>query len=187
METLITLPAWALALMIFSLRVVDVSLGTMRTLMVVQGRVPYAVAMGFVEVLLWTTAISQVITNIGQYPLLAVAYAGGFATGNAVGITLERFLAFGTSAARIITSKGASVAARISTMAHVVTSITGSGSNGQVTLLYVTCERRILRDMITQAQAIDPHLFYVIERFSETSRLAPILQPTGWRAVLKKK
>ena len=89
------MPIWLLALMIFFLRVIDVTMGTFRTLSVVQGHVKLSVVLGFLEVFIWIFAISQVITRIGEHPLLAFAFAGGFAAGNAVGITLERRIGLG--------------------------------------------------------------------------------------------
>src|SRR3989304_8159894 len=59
-----TLPIWFLAGLIFSLRIFDVSLSTMRTISVVTGRIRFSVFLGFVEILVWVTAISQVI--LGQ-------------------------------------------------------------------------------------------------------------------------
>lgn len=187
MEIIDTFPIWTLAAVIFGLRVVDVSLGTVRTLSVVQGWVPLAMALGFTEILVWVTAISHVITNISQHPYLPFAYAGGFAVGNAVGITLERRLALGNVAVRLITEYGEQVTKALGDLSHVVTSINGTGSHGPVQLLYITCQRRNLAKLIATARNIDTALFYVVERFAETSRLAPLPQPTGWRAVLKKK
>ena len=94
MDTLFVtdLPAWALAGTIFLLRIIDVSLGTMRTITVVNGRLRLSVALGFFEVLVWVTAVSQVILRLRDHPILVLAYAAGFAAGNAVGILLERKL-----------------------------------------------------------------------------------------------
>ena len=90
MELFESVPVWILAGLIFSFRVIDVSLGTVRTLMTVQGRIGTAFMLGFIEICIWTMAIAQVITNVADHPLLVVAYAGGFASGNALGIVVER-------------------------------------------------------------------------------------------------
>jgi hypothetical protein len=42
-------PIWAVAVVIFLLRVADVALGTMRTICVVQGKLVISVVLGFVE------------------------------------------------------------------------------------------------------------------------------------------
>ena len=63
MECIATVPIWLLAVIIFLLRTVDVSMGTVRTLAIVEGRLVASTALGFFEVLVWIVAISQVITR----------------------------------------------------------------------------------------------------------------------------
>jgi uncharacterized protein YebE (UPF0316 family) len=182
------LPIWGVATLIFFLRIVDVSIGTVRTISVVHGRVTLAVFMGFFELLIWTAAVSQVILGLSEHPLLIVAYAGGYAVGNAVGITIERRLAIGSCVVRMLSdSKGAEVAAALRAIGQHVTSFLGEGSGGLRTLVYATCPRRDLPALLDAARHVDPTLFYAVERFSETSALPVVVAPTGWRAVLKKK
>lgn len=78
-----------LALLIFVLRIVDVSLGTLRTLSVVQGHVRASMMYGFAEVLVWSFAVTRVFVGPSPTPLL-ISWAAGYAAGNAVGIMLER-------------------------------------------------------------------------------------------------
>jgi len=68
----------------FGIRIVNVSIGTLRTITVVQGRLKLSVVLGFFEVLIWITALSQVLVGASTNPVLILAYAGGFAGGNAV-------------------------------------------------------------------------------------------------------
>ncbi|MCA9319888.1 MAG: DUF2179 domain-containing protein, partial [Planctomycetes bacterium] len=81
-----------LALVIFLARIGDVSIGTLRTILVFRGRSIPAAVLGFFEVLIWITAAGQVIRNLDAW-YLTIAYAGGFAMGNIVGIWLESKLA----------------------------------------------------------------------------------------------
>lgn len=188
MELLNNMPLWVVALVIFSLRIVDVSLGTIRTIFVVQGKLVVSVLIGFVEVLVWVTAVSHVIANIRESPLLAVAFAGGFATGNAVGILLERRLAIGSCVLRIISNgQGENVAAALRTAGRDVTTFDGWDSDRRRKLIYTTCPRREATQLVNLAKAIDPRVFYMVDRFSQTGYGGPLPHPTGWRAVFKKK
>jgi uncharacterized protein YebE (UPF0316 family) len=84
------------ALLIFFLRLCDVSLGTLRSLYVVRGYRQVAVPLAFVESLVWIIAISRImaeVTNGNYYNMLA--YAGGFACGTLIGMTLEQWIASG--------------------------------------------------------------------------------------------
>src|SRR5688572_12415562 len=92
------------ALLIFFLRLCDVSLGTLRTLYVVRGDRLRAVPLAFVESLIWIIAIARImkeVTNGNYFNMLA--YAGGFAAGCYVGITIERWIASGWILIRVIT------------------------------------------------------------------------------------
>jgi len=183
------LPIWALSVAIFFLRIVDVSLGTVRTLAIVSGRLRTAVALGFFEVLLWVLVVSQVIVRVHESPIVAVAFAAGFASGNAVGIFLEKRLAFGDAVLRIVSSRsGEEVARALRALGQVVTTFSGQGRDGPVLLIYASCPRKRLGRLIATAHAIDPTLFYVVERADALGYGRDVIaMPTGWRAILKKK
>lgn len=187
MEPLLHIPVTLLAILIFLLRIVDVSLGTLRTISVVHGRVRLSVVLGFFEVLVWVTAVSQVITRLDESLWLAVAYAGGFAAGNAVGIALEKRLKLGSVVVRIITAtRGDEIARSLRAAGQTVTTFAGEGDTGARTLIYLACSRRDLPDRIERAQRVDPDLFYAVERFSMMGD-RPLPDYTGWRAVFKRK
>jgi len=189
MSFLMDLPLPWVAVAIFFLRCTDVSLGTVRTLAIVTGRTVTAMALGFVEVLIWITVVSQVVARIHESPWVAVAFAGGFAAGNGVGIFIERRLAFGDTVLRIISPHGGpSIAEHLRDMGQAVTTFTGAGRDGPVTLLYAACARRRVPELIRAARSIDPDLFYTTERAdSVTLARTVIAQPSGWRAFWKKK
>lgn len=189
MSALAELSVWTLAIAIFLLRIVDVTMGTVRTLAIVSGRMRTAMALGFVEVLIWIVVVSQVIARVHETPILAVAYAAGFASGNAVGIFIEKRLAFGTAVLRIVSpNNGGAVAEALRELGQVVTTFEGHGRDGPVTLIYASCPRRRVRRLIATAHRIDPTMFYVVERADAWGYGRDVVpMPTGWRAVLKMK
>jgi len=78
--------AWVvLPVLIFIARVADVSLGTVRVIFITRGLKYFAPIVGFLEILIWLLAIGQIMRNL-SHPICYIAYAGGFATGNYVGI-----------------------------------------------------------------------------------------------------
>lgn len=91
-------------LFIFLARVTDVSMGTLRMLMVVRGKRLQAASIGFFEVMIFITALSKVMSSLDN-PLYLIAYASGFATGNYVGSLVEEKLAMGYLTVQIITLK----------------------------------------------------------------------------------
>lgn len=189
MESLASLPVWVLGLLVFSLRIVDVSMGTVRTLAVVAGHIRLSVMLGFFEVLVWVFAISQVIQSAARNPLILLMYAGGFAAGNAVGILVERRLALGRRVLRIISSRGEAIAEALREAGQPVTIFRGEGRDGERILLYLLCERRDVTRWVELARELDPPMFFVVEPAFESSMLQPMPLPsaTGWRAWMKKK
>ena len=193
MDWIASIPVWQLSILIFFLRICDVTLGTVRTVSIVKGYVPLAVVLGFFEVMIWILAVSQVITRINESILLALAFAGGFAGGNAVGILVERRLAMGTSIVRILSnSHGPDIAKAIRVDGHDVSVFDGETADGPVTLVYAVAPRRKAHQMLERARSIDPSLLYVSEPAHESfrgaaPRLRPVPHATGWRAIFKKK
>ena len=181
------LPVWGLAAGIFLLRVADVSLGTMRTIVVVNGRITLSVALGFLEVLLWITAVSQVILRLRESPLLIVAYATGFAAGNAVGIVLERRLALGECVVRIISGAGEQVVDALSSIGQIRGVFPTEVDGASARLVFVTLPRSDLSEAVRRVKAVDPDVFYVVDRFSQTNGRTPLPHATGWRAIFKMK
>jgi uncharacterized protein YebE (UPF0316 family) len=119
--------------------------------------------------------------------ILPIAYAAGFASGNAVGIQLERKLALGECAVRMITSHGAAVTEALREFGRVQATFQAEPRESRKTLVLSVRARRRLPQALGRARAIDPELFWIVERFAETSRLEPLPHATGWRSVLKMK
>ena len=76
------------ALLILIMRMADVSIGTFRTILVVQAKKYYAAIAGFIEVLIWIFAMRYIVDHMDN-TLNLFAYAAGFSIGNLLGITLE--------------------------------------------------------------------------------------------------
>ncbi|MBR9985011.1 MAG: DUF2179 domain-containing protein [Desulfosarcina sp.] len=175
---------------IFVARICDVSIGTIRTIVTVQGRTAIAFCLAIFEISIWLTVVSTVITQIKDQPLLVAFYAFGYATGNVVGIMVERKLAFGTMILRIITrTAGPEIAAHLREKGQPVTIFHGEGMRGPVNELYIACRRRELKWILPEVQRLDPRLFYVIEQARDMSK---VLKPVstalgGWRATDKRK
>jgi len=174
---------------IFCARICDVSIGTLRTIFIVRGSRVLGPVLGFFEILIWLTAISGVFTHLDQWHNV-VAYAAGFATGNAVGVFIERKLAIGMQALRLISrTQSAAVAAGLRLAGFPVTEVKGHGLTGAVSLSFVVVPRRQTQSVIDVARSIDPEVFCTVEdvRATSLSNYRRALPPTGWRAVLKRK
>lgn len=142
-------------LLIFALRVCDVSLGTVRTVFILQGRKRLSAGIGFIEVMIFIFAISQVINGLNS-PILMVGYAAGFATGTLVGVMLEERLAFGNSQLRIISrGKAQEIAEKFWDNDFGATIVPGQGKDGPVELVFSIVPRRTMPQCIKLASGVD--------------------------------
>ncbi|HQO77571.1 MAG TPA: DUF5698 domain-containing protein, partial [Thermodesulfobacteriota bacterium] len=149
-------------------RIVDVSLGTLRTAFIVQGRRSIAFLIGFVEVLIWITIVSKVITNLHQ-PVYAVSYAFGFGLGTFVGISVEAWMAKGQQVIRIFTRRGAVIAECLRSHGFVVTQFEGVGKEGPITMLFLETMRKQVPQIISFITKEDPDVFYIVDTVRHSS------------------
>lgn len=176
--------AW-LPVFIFFARITDVSIGTMRLICVTRGRKTLAVVLGFLEVTVWILAISSVFSRLDHWVNI-VAYAGGFATGNAVGMWIERMLAMGVQVVLLISRGSAhAVAERLRFAGMIVTTFIGAGRHGPVSLCLAIVPRRKTASVIRMAKDIDPDVIVTVEDVVESSiRSAVVSHPGKFRSRL---
>jgi uncharacterized protein YebE (UPF0316 family) len=152
-----------LALLIFSLRILDVSIGTIRIVVLVRGRRFLAGALGFVESLVWVTAAGLVLSNLDS-PIKAIAFASGYATGTILGSTIERWIGVGDAMLRVITPVDSPpVAERLRAEGYAVTVINGEGLNGDVRIAFTVIRRRRARRALEVVRRANPEAFVTIE------------------------
>lgn len=151
------------ALIIFCLRIGDVSLATMRLLMSVRGRKLVAAALGFFEILIWITAVGTALQNLTSW-MHVVAYAGGFSAGTFVGLMIEERLAFGLAIVRITSRHaGVELAEALRGMGFGVTETAGHGREGNVEIINTAVRRRDLPKVYREIERWDPQAFVVVE------------------------
>lgn len=151
------------ALLIMFLRMLDVSLGTFRTILVVQAKKFYAGGVGFVEVLIWIFAMRYVFNHLDNTYNL-IGYALGFGIGNIIGITLEEKVALGYVQVNIISRNLAyEIASALREAKFGVTLLPAEGNSGVVSLLVVILKRRNLKKAKNIIEEIDPNSFITVQ------------------------
>ncbi|MBC7188464.1 MAG: DUF2179 domain-containing protein [Calditrichaeota bacterium] len=150
------------AAMIFVFRIIDVSLGTIRMIFIIQGRRIVASLIGFVEVTIFLVAISKAIAGMHNV-VSVIAYSGGFACGTLLGITIEHKLALGWSHIRVISQRYArEIASALRQAGFGVTVVPGEGMKGPVELVYTTVRRKQTRQVIKMVESIDREAFITL-------------------------
>ena len=74
-----------LCIKIFLVRILDVSLGTIRTIMTVKNKNLIASIIGFVEITIWFLVVKEAINTDSNSIFIVISYALGFSTGTYIG------------------------------------------------------------------------------------------------------
>jgi uncharacterized protein YebE (UPF0316 family) len=152
-----------LPFLIFIARVTDVSMGTVRVIFVSRGFKYLAPAIGFFEIIVWLLAIGQIMKNLSN-PACYIAYAGGFAMGNFVGISIADKLSLGLVLVRIVTQKEAlQLVSALRAQEYGVTSIDAEGKSGPVKVIFTIIQRREVSTVVGLIKNFNPQAFYSVE------------------------
>ena len=151
------------AFLIMCMRIADVTLGTFRTILVVQAKKYYAAIAGFFEVLIWISAMKYIVDNMDTYANL-FAYAAGFGIGNLLGITLEEKIGLGYSQINIISKYAADkIAKQLRLSKYGVTLLPAEGGSGGMAVIVAIVRRRDTKKVIQMVEEIDKDCFITIQ------------------------
>lgn len=184
------IPAAFIPLFIFFARILDVSIGTIRIMFVSKGYRGKATLLGFVEVLIWIIIVAQIFTNLDNW-LNYIAFAGGFATGNYVGMYIEEKMKMGIQIYRIIVNQeNSGLADELMNRDFRVTAVQGEGKHGPVKILFTVAKRKRWQELSEVVNQYAPNAFYSVEDVKKVSQMDEEMQPTQldvWTRMLKLK
>jgi len=144
--------------------VCDVSIGTLRSMVVIAGYRALSAALGFIEVTIWVFAVASVIQYLHN-PIAIVSYAGGYATGVFVGMTIERRLALGLRLVRaIVPGEESGLSARLRLAGFRATRVEGEGRDGPVEIVFAVVKRRELDAIQAIIRTHSPQAYVTVER-----------------------
>jgi uncharacterized protein YebE (UPF0316 family) len=150
-------------LIIFGLRIIDVSLATLRMFLTMRNARRLVPVIGLFESLIWVVAVGTAIQNLHSVWHI-LGYSGGFATGTVVGLWLEGKLAVGLATVRIITkTSGEEVARSLREKGYGVTEFEGRGREGRIELIYTLVKRRQIPGVLAEVERLDPGAFISVE------------------------
>jgi uncharacterized protein YebE (UPF0316 family) len=164
------------ALLIVVLRMADVSIGTIRIILLTRGSRWRASGLGFIEVLIWVFAVALVVQDLDD-PVRMIAFAIGFSLGTLLGATIERWLAIGSvlvQAAAPVTSP--SSAEDLRSRGFRVTEVNGEGRDGEVRIVVLVLPRKDLRTALRTIQSVNPAALVTVTDVA----IAPQWQQPSW-------
>ncbi|MDL2315253.1 DUF5698 domain-containing protein [Bacteroidales bacterium OttesenSCG-928-C19] len=154
---------YLLPFIIFFGRICDVTLGTLRIIFVSKGEKYIAPVVGFFEVFIWIVIISQILSRANDL-VSYLSYAAGYATGNYVGILIEKRIAFGIILYRAYTKKdGKELVSLLNQKGFGATLLHASGSVGDIDIVETIIDRKTLKEVEATITGFDPDVFFVTE------------------------
>ena len=161
--------------LIFGLRVVGIGIGTLSTLLTIQGRKFYAAATNFVSALVYIIAIGKVVTDLNNVVNIA-AYCLGVAAGTWIGMLLDQRLALGFAEVRVISpDKSDALAEALRFSGFGVTETYGHGRESVVGIVETIVPRKKVDQALEIARTVDEQAFVTV-------REARTVQRGYWRS-----
>ncbi|MFH0866794.1 MAG: DUF2179 domain-containing protein [Bacteroidota bacterium] len=162
--------AWViLPILIFLARIVDVSIGTIRLIFVSKGLKAVAPLLGFFEVIIWLLAVSQIMKHLDNI-ICYIAYGGGFAMGNYVGMYIEEKLSIGNVIIRVIPkSDTTELIHHLMASNFGLTIVDAEGAQQKVKIIFSVIKRENANQFVSIINEYNPHAFYTIEEVKSVS------------------
>lgn len=161
--------------LIFCAKIIEVSIGTLRLILLARKEKRIAPIVAFVEVLIWIVTIGIIFQNLTNF-MAYFAYAAGFAVGNFSGMLIEEKMALGNSLIRVITRKDARKLVSFLNKSKVpITTIDAKSGKKHVSLIYIHTKRKKLKSLIRKIKKYNPHAFFSVQDVSMVSEGATVM------------
>lgn len=158
-----------LCVKVFACRIVDVSLGTVRTINVVKGKTLVGSIIGFFEVLIWflivKDALNTDLTGFWNSLAIAMAYSAGFASGTYIGGLLsEKFVQGNLTLQVILTKNDDEIVEEIRRAGYAVSvlDVRGQLDSGDKYMLFIEIDKRSLNNVTSIIKRLDKKAFIVV-------------------------
>lgn len=148
---------------IFSARLVDVSLGTFRTINTVKGRDLIAALIGLVEITVWFLIVKEALNTTYNSIWIVISYALGFSVGTYIGGKIsKRFIKSNLEVQVVLSNKDETVVSKIREAGFAVTSIEVNGSKNSKYMLYIQIQNQSLERLKSILNKLDKKAFMVV-------------------------
>ena len=153
-------------------KVVEISIQSLKTCMMVKGQRLKAAGLGFVECLIWGLVISTIISTLGDNILLLLFYCFGYAVGLFLGSTIENKIAIGTSNLELIANDESTelITSYLKEKNMGYTVLDGRGSKDKMNMIFIVLARKETPKVLKEIRKICDNKVFVVA--SEVSKYA---------------
>lgn len=152
-----------LCIKIFFVRILDVSLGTVRTLFTVKGKRNIATFIAFFEVLIWFLIVKEALNTDETSIFIALSYSAGFATGTYIGSFISEKFIKGNLSVQAIIKRNNDVISAIRNEGYAVSVLKVEGQeNDEKCMLFIEINKKRDQHLVSLIKKLDPTAFIVI-------------------------
>lgn len=152
-----------LCLKIFFIRILDVSMGTLRTIITIKGKTLYASLVGFFEVFIWFSVVREALNTDEKSLWIAIAYALGFSVGTYIGGLLSNKLISGNLGVQVITDNAyPELVPHLRDQGYGVTVMNVQGKDSDKYMLFIEINNKNLDKLHKLVKSVDNDAFIVV-------------------------
>ena len=162
----------AVCLLVCAAKIVEISIQSLKTCMMVKGQRLKAAMLGFTECMIWGLVISTIISTLGDNLLLLVFYCAGYAMGLFLGSTIEGKIALGTSNLQLIANDENTklIIAYLRQNKRGYTVFGGQGSTDKMNMILIVLPRREMKRVLKEIRKLCQNRVFVVA--SDVSKYA---------------
>ena len=151
-----------LCIKIFLVRILDVSLGTVRTIMTVRNKNLLASIIGFIEISVWFLVVREALTTDENSIFIVISYALGFSTGTYIGGLISNKYIKGYMSVQIISDEYEKLVSCLRNNGFGVSTIDIKGKDDDKVMLLIQIESSSLNKLKYIINKYDPKAFVII-------------------------
>jgi len=151
-------------------KIVEITIQSLKTCMMVKGQKVKAAGLGFVECAIWGLVISTIIGTLGDNLFLLAFYCVGYAAGLFLGSTLEGKIALGTSSLELIANEENTekITEYLKENSRGYTIFEGYGSKKKMNMIFIVLPRKDASVVVKQIRKLcDNNVFVVVDEISK--------------------
>jgi len=171
-EILASLHPIAVCFLVCAAKIVEITIQSLKTCMMVKGQRVKAACLGFTECAIWGLVVSTIIGTLGDNLFLLLFYCIGYAAGLFLGSTLESKIALGTSSLELIANDESTekIIRYLKERERGYTVFAGQGSTDKMNMIFIVLPRREATGVLKEIRSVCDNKVFVVA--SEVSKYA---------------
>lgn len=171
-EFLASLNPIVVCLIVCAAKIIEITIQSLKTCMMVKGQRLKAAMLGFVECMIWGLVISTIISTLGDNLFLLLFYCVGYATGLFLGSTIEGKIALGTSNLQLIANDESTklIITYLRQNKRGYTIFSGRGSTDRMNMILIVLPRREMKRVLREIRKLCNNRVFVVA--SDVSKYA---------------